>query len=1169
MVPPHRQPLGPVFPTILWRHVSNRLVCLFQVCGDPAEDFMIKRSSSLRAMLLSTTPVLLAGVALAQGNQGALRGTITDETGAALADAQVTVTSEATGVSKTLSTNASGFFTAEALIPGSYTVRVTREGFNQTSITHITVDPGQTREASVSLKVGSTNEQVNVTADALAVETQDSGSGGTITSKQVENLMLNGRNFQSMGQLIPGVSSTAGNNAQSAGGLTGGTTLIVNGASIEYSVYTLDGVYNMNTGNLANINVLPIVDSIDEFRILKDNYSARYGLAGSGQVVVQTKSGTNTFHGSAWDYFRNDALDANPYFATVKTKLRQNIFGYSFGGPVRIPHVYGGGQPKTFFFASNEWRRITTGSTAQGIVLTPAQRAGNLTNTNALALDAAAVTQLAARGATNCVLGPDTLNPACIDPNSITLLNALSELPNNPNSKLNYINQNPQTLAQDSYNYRIDHYITPNEILTGRVSYEQVKNGIPYNSFGTGIFPVTPTTYYTTGMNMMVRLSSTITPSLINTATIAETYDKPRINTTGFQTPAGVSINQFFPDANVLNKAPQINFSGGYTGFGAGTPPIHASDGEGILQDDVSWTRGSHVLQFGALYIAGIKNQNVFTYPGGQFTFNGTRSGDPAADFLLGLVGSYHQDSGQRSGSFHYRQGEAYAQDDWRATRRLTINAGLRWVYFSPNTSSGDQVSSFYASQYSAAQAPVVTLGGGFLTDAGGTPLTSSDAPANLQNGLVFAGQNGVPHGFFTAGRKNFAPRVGFAYDLTGDGKTSIRAGYGIGYSRLAVEAIYNAFGQNPPYTQSSNINSGTLENPTIGTASGLTPQTLDAVGPTFTPTMLQSYSATVERQLFPSAVLSVAYAGSQFRHMDTFGYDQNQPLPVSAPTQAGCLGANQAPSAAYDFDPCINLGNSTSANYTRPYQGYSNIYTEAGIGSGNYNALQAGFVYRKNNVNATVAYAYSKSLSQFGHASNTGGGSIAGGGGTGVQDWRNLAAEYGPSNFDRTHVLTFSGVYDIPGFRNSGNFLERQLIGGWSLATLSVLESGFAFTPGLSTGTNGIGTRPDQVAPVRLLRTKAEWFDTASFVAPANGFFGNARPSTIRGPREISFNIATYKTFPLRERLNLQFRAEAFNFLNHPNFGSIDPGVGSGTYGQVTSALDPRILEFSARILF
>ena len=546
---------------------------------------MMTSVQRLRNILFSLIFVLcFAGAGFAQGNSGSIRGTILDPTGAAVVGVTVEVRSEATNATKTISTSGAGFYSVDALTPGQYTVKATMQGFSTVSVQHVQVDPGQTRETSLTLKIGSTGETISVTADALAVETQDSGSGGTITSKQVENLMLNGRNFQSMGQLIPGVSSTAGNNQQSAGGLTGGTTLIVNGASIEYSVYTLDGVYNMNTGNLGNINILPVIDSIDEFRILKDNYSARYGLAGSGQVIVQTKSGSDTFHGSAWDYFRNDALDANNYFATQKTKLRQNIFGYSFGGPIFIPRLYNTDRKhKTFFFAANEWRRIENGSTAQGLVFTAAQRAGTLSNTNLSFKDSLAQRQLASRGATNCIVN-GTLNPSCIDPTAITLLNSLAALPNNPSSSLNYINQQPQTLSQDSYNYRVDHYITNNEVLTGRVSYEQVKNGIPYNSFGTGIFPVTPTTYYTTGMNMMIRLSSTISPNLINTATIAETYDKPRINTTGFLTPAGVTINQAFPSANTQNKAPQINFSGGYTGFGAGPPPIHASDGEGVAR---------------------------------------------------------------------------------------------------------------------------------------------------------------------------------------------------------------------------------------------------------------------------------------------------------------------------------------------------------------------------------------------------------------------------------------------------------------------------------------------------------------------------------------------------------------------------------------------------------
>ena len=1120
--------------------------------------------AAVTAILAGVLTLAGAMTCRAQGNQGSIRGTIADSTGAVVPNSKVLVISEATGVVSSSMTKGDGFYSVESLTPGAYTVEADMAGFKKATLQHVLVDPGQTREANLVLTIGLSTESVTVEADAIAVETQDSGNAGTISSKQVDNLMLNGRNFQSMGELIPGVSSTAGNNQQQGGGLTGGTTLIVNGQSLEYSVYTLDGVYNMNTGDLTNINVLPIVDSIDEFRVLKDNYSARYGLAGSGQVVVQTKSGTKTFHGTAWDYFRNDALDAIPYFNTTTTKLRQNIFGYTLGGPVTVPHLFNADrQHKLFFFASNEWRRNTIGSTLQAQVFTAQQRAG--TFTGPIFIDGLGQGQLAARGATNCQTGPNTLNPSCFDPAAVALLNAFVPLPNNTSgSGLNYINTDPSTFAQDSYNYRVDDYITEKEVLTGRFSYEQVKNGLPFNAFAGSNLNATPTTFYTTGLNMMVRLTSTITPSIINSFTVAETYDKPRITAANFQNPAGVNIAQTFPNANTLNKAPFIIPTGGYALFGSGTPPIHASDGEGILSDDFTWSKGAHVLQFGALYIAGVKNQNVFTYPNGQFVFAGVRTGDPAADYLLGLDTTYHQDSGQRSGSAHYRQGEAYAQDDWHVSRKLTINAGLRWQYFSPNTVSGNQVTSFFASAYDPSQAPVVTTGGGFQTNAAGVPVTSSGSPANLLTGLVYAGQNGVKSGFFTASYSDFAPRVGFAYDLNGDGKTSIRAGYGIGYSRLAIEAIYNAFGQNPPFTQSSNLLFGTLQAPSSGFSSGPSPQSLDAVGPRFVPAQLQSYSFSLERQVAPSAVFDLTYAGTQVRHADTFVYDQNEPLSVAAPSQSGCLAAGQVASSGYDFDPCINTGVS-SPNFTRPYKGYGAINTEAGRGNANYNGLQTGFTYRKSNVQTTIAYTFSKSLSQFGH-STTIGQSI---GSAGVQDWRNLSAEYGPTNYDRPHVFTTSAIYDLPGFRNTGNFAERTFIGGWSVATLGVVQSGFAFTPGLTTPTAGSAIRPDQVGPIHILHNKNEWFDTSAFQAPLNGFYGNARPGSIRGPREISFNVATYKTFPIHERLNLQFRAEAFNFLNHPNFGTIDSSLGDAAYGHVTSALDPRILEFSLKVQF
>ena len=605
--------------------------------------------------------------------------------------------------------------------------------------------------------------------------------------------------------------------------------------------------------------------------------------------------------------------------------------------------------------------------------------------------------------------------------------------------------------------------------------------------------------------------------------------------------------------------------SDGWSGNGVSSQPITASDGEGVLGDDVSWVRGKHVLQGGALYIFGIKRQNVFTTPQGSFSFSGVHTGDPAADYLLGLDASYYQASSQKLGSYHYRQGEAYFEDDWKATPKLTLNLGLRWVYFSSDTVSGNQVTSFEPQLYNAAAAPVVTPTGSFVLDSAGNPITSGGTPADLLNGLAYAGQNGVPSGFFIPKKTNFAPRVGFAFTPDANRKTAIRGGYGIGYSRIPLEAIYAAFGQNPPYNESANITNSLLSVPTAGTTAAPTPQTLSDAPSSFTPTRIQSYSLTVDRQIASNMTASIAYVGSLSQHIVTFqgGYDANFPLPVSTPSQAGCLAPGQTPSASYDFDPCINTG-ASSPNYTRPYQGYAamdDVYDE---GYSNYNSLQASGGYRGHGSQFTVAYTYGKALTTVG--SHSAGGTTSQG--VAAQNMRDFHAEYGPPSYDFTHDITGTWVWQIPVFEHGSKFLTAPL-GGWSFSGLAVHQSGFAMSPGLGIGTAGLAIRPNQVAKYQKIGSLTEWFNTADYVPAPYGFFGNAGNGQIRGPAYTSANASLDKTFPIHERLKIQFRAEAFNILNHPNFSSVDTGYGDGSYGQVTSARDPRILEFAAKFTF
>jgi hypothetical protein len=268
------------------------------------------------------------------GNQGSVQGTVHDTTGAVVPQATITVKDDASGAVRSTQTDSQGFFAIESLEPGTYSVTVTAKGFTTSVTKGETIAPGQQRSSDTTLAVGSSTQQVTVQANAVQVETQSSAIASTITAKQVENIMVNGRNFQALGQLAPGVTSTQSGNALPGGGLGGGTTLIINGNSVEYTVYTIDGVEDENTGNLSNLNILPITEAIQEFSVLSDNYSAKYGFSGSGQILVQTKAGGTKYHGTAWDFLRNDALDANNYFDITKASLHQNIYGYTLGGPV-------------------------------------------------------------------------------------------------------------------------------------------------------------------------------------------------------------------------------------------------------------------------------------------------------------------------------------------------------------------------------------------------------------------------------------------------------------------------------------------------------------------------------------------------------------------------------------------------------------------------------------------------------------------------------------------------------------------------------------------------------------------------------------------------------------------------------------------------------------------
>jgi hypothetical protein len=359
------------------------------------------------------------------------------------------------------------------------------------------------------------------------------------------------------------------------------------------------------------------------------------------------------------------------------------------------------------------------------------------------------------------------------------------------------------------------------------------------------------------------------------------------------------------------------------------------------------------------------------------------------------------------------------------------------------------------------------------------------------------------------------------------------------------------------------------LDNGTAGgTAAAPTPETLTAVPLSFKPAQIQSYSLTLEQQVKKNLIASIAYAGSQSRHLTSGvggGNDINWPLAVTAPSVAGCLPAGQAPSASYSFDPCINDGSSNiSPNYTRPYKGYGTITNQYDEGTGNYNSFQTAMNYRAGASELSVAYTWSKTLATVG-GHGSGNTTSQGSGPQNPRDWQ---AEYGPPSYDFTNNISATWVYAIPYFSHSGQLLQTTL-GHWSIQGLVLHQSGFALSPGLNLPNQGLAGRPNVVGQNQTVGKIDEWFNTDAFAAPAYGFYGDAHNGSIRGPGYTSVNVSLYKTFPIVGRLNLQLRAEAFNVLNHPNFNNVDTGLGDGSFGHVNGAGDPRILEFAGKIFF
>jgi len=775
----------------------------------------------------------------------------------------------------------------------------------------------------------------------------------------------------------------------------------------------------------------------------------------------------------------------------------------------------------------------------------------------------------------------DTINKACMDPNSVMLMNHFWPYLPNQSGFNNFIDTGDEINDGQDYTERIDHRFNDKWLLLARFSYETAKDSFPYLSWGNNPEPSETNYFKQTGFNNMLQLTTNINPTTINQFTVTQTDDKPRLGITGAALRTGLNLTINLPygyAADQTNRAPDINFADGWSGSNdGGGLPINASDQENVMSEDFTKIKGGHTLQAGLMLIWGIKRQSNFATTEGSYNFYGTHSGDPIADYLLGLDTSFTQNNVRLRGSFRYIQNENYFQDDWKVNKKLTVNMGLRSVYYSPDTMQGNGVSDFDPALYNPSEAPVVEPNGDLESNSSNVPITSTGAPANLQNGIVFPSNYqpnprfplakatpGVPDGIFKTGI-HWAPRVGFAYDPWGTGKTVFRGGYGLSYGRIPF-ALYNGDLSNPGFTEGVTLLNGTTTNPNLGSAGAATVVGINTVGApnsTFNPQRTQTYSFTIEREVVPGGVFTLAYVGSHTNNY-TLGYDHNFPLPVAAPSVAGCAlspGESYSEPGGFQFDPCINTG-AVSPTYTRPIPMYNGISGEgqsaaAWPAMAAYNSLQAGYRYvTHKGLTLTLAYTWQHSLTND----------------FGPQDPYLLFAHpsvgVGQPGQGNHQVFNASYIWHMPFLKNRQD-LTGKALGDWTFSGITTFVSGTPSSISLDTGVNGLAGLPNCVASVNGPRSHQEWFNTTAFVAPPYGFFGNCAYGDIIGPPLQVWNWALYKTFDVTERWKVQLRFEAFNIFNHPNFQGLDEGVGDGAFGQTTSTADPRQLEGVLRITF
>ena len=1076
-------------------------------------------------------------------NTGTITGAVIDQARASVPGATVVVTSVETKNAVRVTTNSAGSFSSVGLPSGHYDVTVSRKGFANYTETGIYLGPAAVATVNAVLKPATLTTEVTVAAAAERVQTDTPEVASKVSEQQVEALPLNGRSYMGLAAIMPGVTNMQAGTALGTGGYITQNSMSINGTGQTGTLYTVDGIWNMQTSNMQETTITPNPDSIEEVKVLQNNYSAEYNVMGANAVIVQTKSGTEVFHGGAWEFLRNTVFDSRNFYSATVPAEQGNIFGWNLGGPAYIPHLFNQDKHQTFFYVNQQWVRQNQPMVANGAAPTAAMRGMTPTGDAIFPTTGPYAGTIKDPLNSNAAFPNNTIPVSRLNPNSLAFLNALEPLPNNQSNAFNnYINPNPARNAQLDQEYKVDQNISSKYRLTGEYLHEGQAYTYPRGQRLGTVFPNNYDVFSTHNELAQVQLTQVLSPYATNQISVAMNRFIFYHDIDGISTLAQIpNYREQLPYTGgyLQNYLPTVSFSGGWSSIGTGSSIIlpRFSEFEDMVTDNASWLRGKHTLQAGGTLLWGRHREYSNSGPTttGTFNFNGQSTGSSIADYLLGNAATFGQSSTQIRKHIYYPLDTFYLQDRWQVARRFSLSIGMRFFYMpKPHEQVGGEVA-FLPANYVAANAPIVATGGGIASTPTYDPY----------NGLIFNGQNGVPLNLTNAHNYYVSPVLGFAWDPFGSGKTSLRGGYSVNYTKSSSNSDCAVSCISAPAIQSVSLLNVNFPSPTGGRAAAPTASVIYSEDlPGMRAADVQTYSMSLQHQFGSDWFVSVAGAGSIARHLPQM-LNSNQPAPVPG----------------YNFNPLLNTGNYANA-YFAPYQGYSTINYYTSGAYANWNALELNLRHPIGyNLFFSASYTWSHGLStlsgqQFGIEGST------------PQNSYHPAADYGNTTLNMSSVFTASFIYTVPWLQHASGW-KHTVLGGWKLADMTVLQSGPSFSAGLSVSRAGLSTRPDLITPVTQLDTIQKWFSTSSFVQAQPGFFGNSGRGVLAGPGLINFDIAAYKEFRIRERWNFQFRCEFFNVLNHTNFNTPNASLGAGNFGQLTSSKDPRIGEMALKFSF